>query len=204
MFKKYQLINIARNELGMDEDSYRAMVLRINRGKGESLKDCNMSELNLILKELKEKGFKVKPAKPDSFKSKRVKPKRITEDGIELPADVRDKMLAIWIEMHNQGIIKDGSDKGLASYCRNRTEADHWHWITYDEALTIIESLKTWQSRELLTRLLRKLIKNGVKISKDDLDYIADIKRPKTQFKYTSTENWRVIDYLRAHYEELL
>lgn len=200
MFKKYQLINIARTELGIDDGSYRAMVSRINKGKGESLKDCNMTELNLILKELKEKGFKVKPKKPDNFKSRRVKPKRITEEGRELPADVRDKMLALWIEMHNQGILRDGSDKGLAAYCRNRTEADHWHWITYGEALTIIESLKTWQSRELLNRLLKRLVNDGIHVSKSSLDLMADIKRPKTMFKYTSTENWRAIQELKDKY----
>lgn len=201
MFKKYQLINIARGQLGMDDDSYRAMVNRINGGKGESLKDCNMADLNKILTEMKEKGFKVKPVKPGGFKSRRVKPARTSEDGRQLPADVRDKMLALWIEMHNQGILRDGSDQGLAAYCKNRTDADHWHWISYGEALTIIESLKTWQSRELLTQLLKKLINNGVKISKDELDVIADIKRAKTRFKYTSIENWRVIDCLKERYK---
>lgn len=204
MFKKYQLINIARGQLGIDDDSYRAMVMRINGGKGTSLKDCNMADLNKILTELKGKGFKVKSAKADGFKSKRAKPVKTLEDGTPLAADVRDKMLSLWIEMNQQGILRDGSDKGLAAYCRNRTEKDHWHWITYSEALTIIESLKTWQSRELLTQLLKKLINNGVKISKDELDVIADIKRAKTRFKYTSTENWRAIDYLQNKYDSIL
>lgn len=204
MFKKYQLINIARNQLGMDDDSYRAMVNRINGGKGTSLKDCNMTELNLILKELKAKGFKVKPVKVGGFKSRRVKQPKTTNDGLPLPADIRDKMLSLWIEMHQQGIIRDGSDAGLTAYCRNRTGKDHWHWITEYEAIDMIEGLKTWQSRELLNRLLKKLANNGVKISKDELDVIADIKRAKTQFKYTSTENYRAIDYLQNKYDSIL
>lgn len=204
MFKKYQLINIARTQLGMDDDSYRAMVIRINGGKGTSLKDCNMAELNLILKELKEKGFKVKPNNKNGFKSQRVKPAKTTKDGHPLPADIRDKMLSLWIEMHQQGIIRDGSDAGLTAYCRNRSGKDHWHWITEYEAIDMIEGLKTWQSRELLNRLLKKLTENGANISKDELDEIADIKRAKTRYKYTSTENWRVIDYLKENYENLL
>lgn len=72
-----------------------------------------------------------------------------------------------------------------------------------DFSLTI-EGLKTWQSRELLNRLLKKLTENGANISKDELDEIADIKRAKARFKYTSTENWRIIDYLKENYENLL
>ncbi|PWD89566.1 hypothetical protein DC081_08945 [Ignatzschineria cameli] len=201
MFKKYQLINIARNQLGMDDDSYRAMINRINGGKGTSLKDCNMAELNLILKELKAKGFKVKPVKAGGFKSRRVKQPKTTNDGLPLPADIRDKMLSLWIEMHQQGIIRDGSDAALTTYCRNRTGKDHWHWITEWEAIDIIEGLKTWQSRELLGRLLKRLKMKGITISKVELDNKAEIKRAKTLFKYTATENWRVIDKLCHIYD---
>jgi len=201
MFKKYQLINIARTQLGMDDDSYRAMVIRINGGKGTSLKACNMAELNLILKELKEKGFKIKPNNKNGFKSQRVKPAKTTKDGHPLPADIRDKMLSLWIEMHQQGIIRDGSDAGLTAYCRNRSGKDHWHWITEYEAIDMIEGLKTWQSRELLGRLLKRLKMKGVTISKAELDDKAEIKRAKTLFKYTATENWRVIDKLCHIYD---
>ena len=143
-------------------------------------------------------GFKLQARKQDQGKSKRVNPARYEKTGF---ADIRDKVLALWIEMHKQGIVRDGSDLALASYCKKQSGSDHWHWASIDEATNIIEGLKQWQSRALLKRLLDELKKRDIVISKYQLDLAAEIQRDKALSNYTCAENWRVIDVLCDRYE---
>lgn len=56
--KDMQLIHIAKKDLAMDDDTYRALLLRVT-GKSSS-KDLNDSERDALLKEFKRLGFKVK------------------------------------------------------------------------------------------------------------------------------------------------
>ncbi|MDX1755864.1 MAG: regulatory protein GemA [Marinobacter sp.] len=54
-------IHIARKQLGMDEDTYRAMLANVT-GK-QSSKDCTVAELHKVVTHLKQLGFKAKPRK---------------------------------------------------------------------------------------------------------------------------------------------
>lgn len=139
MFKKYQLINIARGQLNIDEDSYRAMIMRINKGKGSSLKDCTSQQLNQILIELKSKGFKTRPNIKKNHSKKHRSP-------------IHNKILSLWIELERAGILRDGSDKALNNYCKkyrwSDRDWDHWHFMEEAEALQMIERLKKWKDRE--------------------------------------------------------
>ena len=57
--KDMQLIHIAKKDLTMDDDTYRALLLRVT-GKSSS-KELDDSERDALLKEFKRLGFKVKP-----------------------------------------------------------------------------------------------------------------------------------------------
>ena len=58
-----QLIHIARNELGMDEDTYRQMLQGLT-GKA-STKGMDTTQLNCVLESMKRKGFALSlPEKP--------------------------------------------------------------------------------------------------------------------------------------------
>ena len=70
-----QLIHIARNELGMDEDTYRQMLQGLT-GKA-STKGMDTTQLNCVLESMKRKGFRVKPAgKPRKARPVRRRKKR--------------------------------------------------------------------------------------------------------------------------------
>ncbi|MFW2176637.1 MULTISPECIES: gp16 family protein [unclassified Moraxella] len=53
------LIHVAKNELGLDDDTYRAMLTNTT-GKTSS-KDCTLPQLRSVLDTLKTKGFTVTP-----------------------------------------------------------------------------------------------------------------------------------------------
>lgn len=127
----YSLINIAKNKLQIDEEDYRAIIKRI--AQQESLKNCSIQELDLILDEMKKKGFKVTPKKKNS-KSHISK--------------VHNKALSLWIELADKGIVQDRSDTAFNKYCLKFSKVSYWRFMTQDEASTVIESLKAWLKRE--------------------------------------------------------
>lgn len=83
-------IHIAKGQLGMDDDSYRAMLLRISNGKTNSSKGLTLAQAEKVLEEFKAKGWKPKPSSKSKGKPKNFDqmPARITK--IEaLLADMR-------------------------------------------------------------------------------------------------------------------
>lgn len=144
-YKLYQLINIAKNELQMSEDDYRALVKRIT--SHDSLKSCTYDDLQNVIKELEKKGFKIKPkAKINYSKTHGSK--------------IHNKALSLWIQLAETGALRDRSDSAFNSYCKRFTKADHWRFMGNDEAATVIESLKDWIKRETT--------KNGSKETRSD------------------------------------
>ncbi|XLM22170.1 regulatory protein GemA, partial [Chromobacterium piscinae] len=53
-----RLIHVAKRELALDDDSYRAILQRI--GRQASAADLSVPELNQVLEYLKRNGFKVR------------------------------------------------------------------------------------------------------------------------------------------------
>ena len=87
-----QLIHIARNELGMDEDTYRQMLQGLT-GKA-STKGMDTTQLNCVLESMKKKGFRVKPARKAS-------------SGLPLDNHPQSrKIRALWLEMAAAGIVR--------------------------------------------------------------------------------------------------
>ena len=82
----------------------------------------------------KQMGFKVKIPIPSS--------KQKSNKG------QKDKIRALWIELHKAGKLRDGSDTALNHFVRNRFKVDRVEWLTSKQAGTVIECLKKWLARE--------------------------------------------------------
>lgn len=125
-------IHIAKTQLGMDDDTYRA-ALKAATGK-TSCKDMGVIDLNKALQAFKDRGFKSKPPKK--------KPSKTT-------ATLTDKLIAQWRAMGKDGIVRDASDAALRSYVDRQTSGQFKAPQFCDNYTTIklIESLKQWQKR---------------------------------------------------------
>lgn len=147
--KYIQLIHIAKQKLGMDDLSYRAMLVRLT-GKN-STKQMTIPELTKVLSELEDKGFKKTPRKGKSPSSNQLKSK----------SNIAKKILALWIDMARKGIVRDGSDKALDKYImsivnevKQKQHPDtkilyigFLHTIDNTMATIVVERLKQWQKR---------------------------------------------------------
>nr|WP_278437071.1 regulatory protein GemA [Brucella anthropi] len=128
-------INIGKQQLGLDEDTYRELLFRVT-GK-VSLRAMSSDEHQLVLDDLQTKGFK-----PTSKGASKGRKKR-------LEGRYAAKMQALWIAGYNLGVVTNNADEALIAFVHRQTGLDHIRFL-HDpaDANKAIETLKKWLERE--------------------------------------------------------
>lgn len=134
--KLIQLIHIAKSQLHLDDDTYRASLIHIT-GKN-STKAMTIPELNKVLDDFKTKGFKVAPQQAGKLK-------KADDDQAKL-------IRHLWLSLHDLGEVRDPRESALANYVKRQTGISALQWLTMQQASTVIESLKKWEMRILKPR----------------------------------------------------
>lgn len=141
-----QIIHIAKDQLALDDDTYRSLLGAVVPGKS-SCRDMTISELQNVIKALEAKGFKSKHQR----RSKR---------RMSAPSDVSLKIRAIWKTMFTEGFVRDGSDIGLDRFVRRHTRLKNGgegvsslEWLHGDSEENFLESLKQWHIRVMKTAM---------------------------------------------------
>ncbi|QQQ19695.1 regulatory protein GemA [Brevundimonas vitis] len=136
-------VQIARKELGLAEDDYRAILLRLT-GQTSSA-ECNDAELGRVLDEFKAKGWtpKVvaggrKARKPQSQKGRPIAP-------ADHPA--AKKARALWLSLWNLGEIRDPSETALEAFARRQLKVERLQWADQGQTYKLIEALKAMAER---------------------------------------------------------
>jgi phage gp16-like protein len=147
------MIHIARTQLAMDNDSYRANLMHYANGKNSCV-DMTIAELETVLEAFKKLGFK--PVK--TANKKRLSPS--TKQG---PKDERSAIRAIWIFMHRAGFIQDGSENALNAWVQRMTAqlndgsgVAEVQWLQGEYAYKTLNSLKRWARRCLFEDLKKR------------------------------------------------
>ena len=139
-------LHIAKKDLELAEESYRALLVRHGAPVDDpSAKHMRLQQIDNALKELISKGWKPKPRNVASRQSPASRHNK-TKTRI-------DKIRAIWIQMHRDGFISDGSETALMNWIRKQTNAkdgqvDALEWLEQTGMTnTILEQLKAWDRR---------------------------------------------------------
>ena len=149
-----QLAHVAKRELALDDDAYRAAIDSVATGK-TSCAQLLDRELEALLASFKAAGFKrrVNPAK---------KPR--LSPASEVPVKVAEitKIRAIWITMHQHGFVRDGSETALNSYVQRMTVklnggvgVAEVGWLDEALAFKVLEALKAWHRRLMIDALVK-------------------------------------------------
>lgn len=125
-------IHIARAQLGIDEDTYRAILWTVARVK--SAKDLDWTGRKTLLEHFKAKGWK--PAAPKSAKA--AKPAAPGQDGL---------VRALWSDLHAAGKVRDPSDAALGSWLARNKWPQRAEWLNHTQITQAIEALKKWLAR---------------------------------------------------------
>jgi len=119
-------IHLAKRDLALDEDSYRALVLRVTRCASSA--DCTRPQLVALLAEFKRLGWGA--------------PRQVSTK-----AHVR-KLFALWRAMCEAGIPDKPTAAGLKAFVARMTGVDDPEWLDAAQGRKVIEALKAWQARE--------------------------------------------------------
>ncbi|WP_354624863.1 regulatory protein GemA [Psychromonas sp. MME2] len=145
-------IHIAKGQLGLDDDLYRA-ILKEATDK-TSCSEMNFAELMMVLHSMEKRGFKAKA--PTNKNGKRFSR---PSDQTAYSRKPQDKIVAIWITMQRHGFVKDGSETALDKFINNQTRQTGMFAVTSlrflspQQASKIIETLKKWHIREMTKAL---------------------------------------------------
>lgn len=147
-------IHIGKSQLGLDDDTYRALLKGV-AGK-TSCSDMSFAQLHQVVEAMKQRGFKPKGKPSPKTRNLRIK-SRV------------DKLRAIWITMGHCGHIMDASETALLHWVqgqlkkRNADTVDALNWLdAHKNCNLILEQLKQWRDRCSRTAL------------NDDLKMISD------------------------------
>lgn len=124
------IINIARQDLALDEDDYRALLKRVT-GQ-DSLRSMTAPQLQEVVDEMKRLGFRVK-ARGKDLKTSFKPYVRLVH--------------ALWKSCHRKGVIADGSRSALRTFVSARSPVSDPDFLTYEQAEPIIQALKVMERR---------------------------------------------------------
>lgn len=160
-----KLIHIAKRQLGLDDETYRALL--ITETKKSSCSKMRKHELEKVYDALKQKGFNYTCIKKGSAPAVKTADWR---------GDIK-KIRAIWITMGHQGFISDSRDRPLDAFVERMTKKftgglgiKTLAWLDSNLAQHVLESLKNWHIREMVDKLL---LVNGV-CYKNNILYLPD------------------------------
>ena len=124
-------IHIAKNQLRMEDSSYRALLTRVT-GK-DSCSDMNFNELEKVMREFERLGFA--PTKKRAGKTK------------QADSAQASKIRALWLNLYHLGEIRDPSEEALAAYVQRMGKISALQWLTDRAANTVIKGLRGWLER---------------------------------------------------------
>lgn len=124
-------INIARQQLAMDEDDYRQILF--DQTGSLSLKELSDSQLDKVLGVMKAKGFRALP-----------------KSGAKSPAaqhPMARKARALWISLYHLGVVHNSSEYALEAFVCRQLKCEKLVWARQSDAYQLIEALKAMAKR---------------------------------------------------------
>lgn len=176
-------VQIARRDLGLDEDTYRLVLERVT-GKTSSTA-CTDAELGRVLDEFKARGWT-----PKATDGGRAKPR--SSRAADHPT--AKKARALWLSLWELGEVRDPSEAALESFARRQLGGERLQWADQARVYRLIEALKAMAERagwdqkldlshagREVTVLKRRLLLAQVRklrtgpLSREDLDHLRNV-----------------------------
>lgn len=133
-------VHIAKKELGLAEDDYRAILLDVTGNS--SAGDCNEAQLGKVLDRFRSRGWK--PAQPKG----RTTPRRADHPAAR-------KARALWISLHALNAIEDPSEGALEAFAKRQLKCSKLQWADQSQMFQLIEALKKMAERDGWEQSLR-------------------------------------------------
>ena len=126
-------IHLAKKALALEEDSYRAILLRV--GGADSSGKMTVSQLDRVLQEFRRLGWQGPKGKPRSGTGRKASGKSWVR-----------KVWAIWGDL--KPLLDDGDDAALFGFVKRQTGIDNPEWLSPAQANKVIAGLQGWLARK--------------------------------------------------------
>jgi phage gp16-like protein len=137
-----KLIHMAKRDLAMSDEDYRAVVRRISGGRTDSSGQMTDPERRRLLHH-----FRVTCQwSPKQQHRRRYSP--ASSHKARHQKTQADKIRAIWISLGKAGVVRQPTEAALGKLCFRLTKKHSPDWLRHDEAVTVITALETWARRE--------------------------------------------------------
>jgi phage gp16-like protein len=135
-------LHIARKDLGLSEDDYRAVLLR-ETGK-RSAGDMTLAELDKALSAFTAQGWKAKAGRTVvTFGGG----KRIGRTAAAADHPSARKARAMWISLWNLGAVRNSSETALETFAARQLGVERMQWADQAKCYKLIEALKAMAER---------------------------------------------------------
>ncbi|MFN3513437.1 MAG: regulatory protein GemA [Phenylobacterium sp.] len=133
-------VHLGAKELRLDEETRRDILERVTRHRSSA--DCTDAQLAAVLDEYRRLGWK--PAAPAVRTGAAPDLKRARR-----PADhpVAKKARALWISLHQLGVVRDPSERALEAFGRRQLGVDRLQWADQSQGYRLVEALKAMAER---------------------------------------------------------
>lgn len=123
------LVHIAKKQLGLDDETYRAL---LERETGlRSAGDMSVDQLEKVMAAFRSQGFKTKRKLRASANH-----------------DQGKFIVALWIDLWQLGAVEDRRDAALDAFVKRQTGVERMLWLTPAQSNSVVEALKDWCKRE--------------------------------------------------------
>ena len=132
-------IHIGKKDLQMSDADYEAVILRVSKGRTSSAGELGWHERSQVLAHYKRCGWS-----PSHKQKPGARHSRPVSAG---SAEAR-KVRALWLLLHELGLVRDASERALGNYCKRVLKVDALQWAD-GKLYKLIEGLKDWAMRAL-------------------------------------------------------
>ncbi len=130
-------VHMGAKDLGLDEATRRDLLERVTTHR--SAGDCDDGDLVAVLSEYRRLGWK--PATPQQQMARNI------TRAAQASHPVAKKARALWISLHQLGVVRDPSEKALEAFCRRQLKVDRLHWADQAQSEPMIRALKAMAER---------------------------------------------------------
>lgn len=134
-------VHLGAKDLRLDEETRRALMARVTGHRSAS--DCDEDDLVMVLNEYRRLGWK--PATPQQIMATQRAQSVTRRKAANHP--MAKKARAMWISLHQLGVVRDPSEKALEAFGARQLKVDRLQWADQSQGFRLIEALKGMAER---------------------------------------------------------
>jgi phage-related protein len=128
-------IHIAKKDLALTDDSYRAIVWRFSGEKSDSAGALDTTQRRALLDHFRGLGFERKK-----------QPARAGKRPMAF-SPLASKIRALWLSLYHLGEVESPKEESIAAFVQRQTGVEALQWIDIDKADVVIRALRAWCER---------------------------------------------------------